>query len=156
MVCLVFVFWLLGLSITGFVIKTGFTLILRQIFITFITYYILKLFIFMYVFIQSLAIFLKNILFIPFRILSIFIFYCFVFFTIMLLKCIFVKLFHVFTITAISLYILSSRSVSVNVDNDITHTVRLQSNITSLELWIIFPVDFCSYRFGVKEKVIER
>ena len=54
------------------------------------------------------------------------------FFAIILLLCIFVHLLHV----------LSARSVSVNVDKDITHTVCLQSNITSLELWIIFPVTF--------------
>ena len=55
MVCL-FVFWLLGISITGFVIKIDFTLILGLIFITFI-YFILKLYIFINVFIQKLAIF---------------------------------------------------------------------------------------------------
>ena len=31
-------------------------------------------------------------------------------------------------------YILSSRSVSVNFDKDITYTVRLKGNIDSLEL----------------------
>ena len=45
MVCL-FVFWLLGISITGFVIKIVFTLILGLIFITFIIYFTLKLYIF--------------------------------------------------------------------------------------------------------------
>ena len=94
-VCL-FVFWLLGISITGFVIKIVFTLILGLIFITFIIYFILKLYIFINVFIQKLAISFRNI----------------------------VNLF----------YILFSRSVSVNVDKDITHTVRLESNVTSLEL----------------------
>ena len=96
MVCLLFIFWLLGLCITGFVIKTDFTLILRQIFITFIIYYILKLYIFKYVFIQNLAICLRNILYIPFRILSILIFYCFVIFAIILLRCIFVKIISYF------------------------------------------------------------
>ena len=32
--------------------------------------------------------------------------------------------------------------INVNVDKDITHTVHLQSNTTSLELWIMFPVIF--------------
>ena len=41
-------------------------------------------------------------------------------------------------------FILSSRSVRVNVNKDMTHTTHLQSNITSLELWIIFPVTFLS------------
>ena len=58
MVCLLFVFWPIGLSTTGFVIKIVFTLILGLIFITFIIYFILKLYIFINVFIQNLAIFL--------------------------------------------------------------------------------------------------
>ena len=58
MVCLLFVFWPIGLSATGFVIKIVFTLILGLIFITFIIYFILKLYIFINVFIQNLAIFL--------------------------------------------------------------------------------------------------
>ena len=58
MVCLLFAFWLLGLSITGFVIKIVFTLILGLIFITFVIYFILKLYIFINVFTQNLAIFL--------------------------------------------------------------------------------------------------
>ena len=57
MVCL-FVFCLLGTSITGFVNKIVFTLILGLSFITFIIYFILKLYIFINVFIQKLAIFL--------------------------------------------------------------------------------------------------
>ena len=69
-------------------------------------------------------------------------FYCFVFFAIVLLIYILVNLLHVFRNIVNSFYILSSRSVSVNVDKDITHTVRLESNITSLELWIIFPVTY--------------
>ena len=51
-VCL-FVFWLLWISITGFVIKIVFTL-----FTLFIIYFILKLYIFINVFIRKLAIFL--------------------------------------------------------------------------------------------------
>ena len=47
--------------------------------------------------------------------------------------CIFVNLLHVFRNFVYLFYILSSRS-SVNIDKDITHAVRLQSNITSLEL----------------------
>ena len=95
MVCLLFVFWLLGLSITGFVIKMVFTLILGLIFITFIIYFILKLYVFINVSIQNLAIFLKNILYILFRILSVFVFYFSVFFAIILLISIFVNLLHV-------------------------------------------------------------
>ena len=49
-------------------------------------------------------------------------------------------------------YILSSRSVSVNVDIDITHTVRLESSVTSLELWIIFPVTFLFVLVWCKQK----
>ena len=90
------VFWLLGLSITGFVIKIVFTLILGLIFITFIIYFILKLYIFINVSIQNLAIFLRNILYILFKLLSIFIFYCFVVFAIMLLICNFVNSLHIF------------------------------------------------------------
>ena len=58
-----------------------------------------------------------------------------------LLVSIFVNLLHVFRKIVNLFYILFSRSVSVNVnvDKDITHTARLQSNTTSLELWIIFP-----------------
>ena len=81
-------------------------------------------------------------MYILFRILSVFIFYRFVFFAIILLICIFVNLLHVFRNIVNLFYILSSRSVRVNVDKDITHTVRLESNITSFELWIIFPVTF--------------
>ena len=72
----------------------------------------------------------------------------------MLLICVFVKLLQVFRNFVSFFYISSSRS-SVNVGKDITHTVRLQSNITSLELWIIFPI-FFSYWFGVNKKVIKR
>ena len=42
-------------------------------------------------------------------------------------------------------YILSSRSVSVNFDKDITYTVCLKGNIDSLELWIIFKLLFYYY-----------
>ena len=83
-----FVFWLLGFSITGFVIKIVLTLILELIVIIFIIYFILKLYIFVNVFIQDLANIFRNVLYIPFRILSIFIFYCFAFFAIVLLICI--------------------------------------------------------------------
>ena len=56
MVCLLFVFWLLGFSITVFVIKIFFTLLTLELtLITFIIYFILKLYIFIYVFIQNLA-----------------------------------------------------------------------------------------------------
>ena len=48
--------------------------------------------------------------------------------------------------------ILFSRPVSVNVDKDITHTVHLQINITSLELWIIFPVTFLFLLVWCKQK----
>ena len=136
-----FVFWLLGFSITGFVIKIVFTLILELIVITFIIYFILKLYIFVNVFIQNLANIFRNVLYIPFRILSIFIFYCFAFFAITLLICIFVNWLHVFRNFVNFFYILSSRS-GVNVDKCTTHTVCLQSNITSLELWIIYPIIF--------------
>ena len=75
LVCLLFVFWLLGFSITGFVIKIVFTLILELTFIAFIIYFFLKLCIFINVFIQNLAKFFRNFLYILFRILSTFIFY---------------------------------------------------------------------------------
>ena len=84
MVCLLFVFWLLGFSITGFVIKIVLTLLLEPICITFIIYFILKLYIFIIEFIQNLAKIFRNVLYILFRILSIFIFQCFVFFAIIL------------------------------------------------------------------------
>ena len=51
MVFLLFVFWLLGFSIIGFVIKTVFTQILGLVLITFIIYFILKLYIFANLFI---------------------------------------------------------------------------------------------------------
>ena len=146
-----FVFWLLGFSITGFVIEIVFTLILELIFITFIIYFICKLYIFINVFIQNLGSIFRNVLYILFRILSIFIIYCFVFFAIILLICIFLNSLHVFRNFVNVFYILSSRS-SVNVDKDVIHTVRLQSNITSLELWIIFPVNFLFLLFWCKQK----
>ena len=86
-------------------------------------------------------------------------FYCFVFFAIILLIYILVNLLHVFRNIVNSFYILSSHSVSVNVDKDITHTVRLESHITSLELWIIFPVTFlfllvcCNQKCGKNVKI---
>ena len=133
-------------------IKIVFTLILGSTFITFISYSILKLYIFINVFIQKLAIFFRNFLYILFRILSIFMFYCIVFFAIILLVYILVNLLHVFRNIVNSFYILSSRSVSVNVDKYITHTVRLESNITLLELWIIFPVTFLFLLVWCKQK----
>ena len=52
-------------------------------------------------------------------------------------------------------FILFSRSVSVtgNVDKDITHTVRLQSNTNSHELWIIFPVTFLLLMVWCRQKI---
>ena len=79
-------------------------------------------------------------------------FYCFVFFAIILLICIFVNLLDIFMNIVNLFYILSSRSVSVNVDKDITHTVRLESNITSLELRIIFPITFIFLLVWCKQK----
>ena len=154
---LLFVSWLLGFSIASFVIKIDFTLILELIFITFITYFYLKLFIFINVFISNLAIFFTNVLYILFRVLSMFMFYSFLFFTIILLICIFVNLLHVCRNIVNLFYTLFSRSVSVNlnVDKHITHTARQQNNTTSLELWIIFQLLFCSYWFGVNKKVIK-
>ena len=83
-------------------------------------------------------------------------FYCFVFFAIILLIYILVNLLHVFRNIVNSFYILSSRSISVNVDRDITHTFCLESNITSLELWIIFPVTFLFLRVWCKQKCDEK
>ena len=87
-----------------------------------------------------------------------FIFYCFVFFAIISLMSIFLNLLHVFWNIVNLFYILFSRSVSVNVnvDKDITHTVRLQSNTTSFELWIIFSVTFLFLLVWCKQKVIKR
>ena len=64
----------------------------------------------------------------------------------------FVHLLHFFRNFVNLFYILFSFSVSVNVDRDITHTVRLQGNITSLELWIIFPVIFLFLLVWCKKK----
>ena len=72
MVCLLFVLKV--------VIKILFTLILGLIFITFNIHFILKLHIFVKVFTQNLAKFFRNVLYVLFRILSTFLFYCFVFF----------------------------------------------------------------------------
>ena len=79
-------------------------------------------------------------------------FYCFVFFAIILLICIFVNSLHVFRNIVNVFYILSSRSVNVHVGKDITHIVRLESNIASLELWIIFPVTFLFLLVWCKQK----
>ena len=49
-------------------------------------------------------------------------------------------------------FILFSRSVSVDVDKDITHAVCLPSNTTSLELWIILPVTFLFLLVWCKQK----
>ena len=152
MVC-PFVFWLLGISITGFVIKIVFTLILGLIFITFIIYFILKLYIFINVFIQKLAIFFLGIS--CKYCLGFYRYLCFTvlcFFAIILLTYIFVNLLYVFRNIANLFYILSSCSVSVKVDKDITHTVRLESNVTSLELWIIVPVTFLLSLVWCKQK----
>ena len=59
---------------------------------------------------------------------------------------------HVFRNIINLFYILSLRSVSVDVDKDTTHTVRLESNVTSLELWIIFPVSFLFLLVWCKQK----
>ena len=118
-----------------------FTLILELVFITFIIDFIFKLYIFINVFIQNIANIFRNDLYVLFRTLSIFIFYCFVFFAFILLICIFVNLLHVF-MNFFNLFCILSSSYSVNVDKDITHKVCLQSNITSLDLWKILSVMF--------------
>ena len=154
-----FAFWLLEFSITGSVIKINFTLILELIFITLIIYFILKLYIFVNVFVHNSANIFRNVLYILFRILLIFLFYCFVFFAIILLIYIFVNLLHVFKNFVNLFYIFSSRS-SVNIDKDIAHTVRLQSNIISLELWTILPIIalfllvWCKQKSDKKVKII--
>ena len=75
-----------------------------------------------------------------------------------LLFCVFchctVNLLHLFKNIVNLFYVLSSRSVSV--DKDITHTVCLESNITSLELWIIFPVTFLFLLVWCKQKCEKR
>ena len=133
MVCLLFIFWVLGLSITGFVIKIVVTLILGLIFIIFIISFTFKLYILINVFIQKIF---RNALYMLFRLFSMSIFYCFVwvFFTIILLICIFVNLLPVFGNIVNLFYILSSCSESVNVDTDITHTARQESNIISFDM----------------------
>ena len=50
------------------------------------------------------------------------------------------------------LYISLSVNVNANVDKDITHTVHLQSNTTSLELWIILFVTFLFLLVWCKQK----
>ena len=79
-------------------------------------------------------------------------FYCFIFFAIILLICIFVNLLHVSRNIVNLFYILSSRSLSINVDKDITNTVRLDSNITSLDLRIFFPITFLFLLVWCKQK----
>ena len=81
-----------------------------------------------------------------------FILYCFVFFANILLIWIIVNLLHVSRNFVNLFYFLSSRPVSVNADIDTTHTVRLKSNITSLQLWIIFPVTFLFLMVWCKQK----
>ena len=71
-VCLLFVFWLLGLSTTDFVIKIVFTLILELLFLTFIIYFILKLHIFINPFIQNLGILFRNICYVSRNIVNLF------------------------------------------------------------------------------------
>ena len=81
------------------------------------------------------------------------------FFAIILLIYIFVNLLHVFKNFVNLFYIFSSRS-SVNIDKDIAHTVRLQSNIISLELWTILPIIalfllvWCKQKSDKKVKII--
>ena len=55
-------------------------------------------------------------------------------------------------IFSILFYILFLRSIGANGDKDITRTVHLQSNTTSLELWIIFPVTFLFLLVWYKQK----
>ena len=66
----------------------------------------------------------------------------------------FVNLLHVFKNIVNLFYILFSHSVSVNVNvgKGITHTVRVQSNTTSFELWIIFPVTLLFLLIWCKQK----
>ena len=121
---------LLGLSkdakYSWFAIKIVFTLILEVIFITFIVYFILKLYIFINVFIQNLAnIFMSCIYSLRFYWYLYFTVLCF--FVIIFLICIFVNLLHIFRNFVNLFYILSSRS-SVNVEKDITHTISLHLN----------------------------
>ena len=59
-----FEFWQLGSSINGFVIKIVFTLILELISITFVIYFILRLYLFISVFIKDLANIFRNVLYI--------------------------------------------------------------------------------------------
>ena len=132
--------------------KIVFTLILELLFITFI-YFILKLYIFINAFIQNLAAnIFRNVLCILFKILK---YLLFCIFAIILLICIFVNLLDVFRNFVNLIYIVSSPS-SVNVDKNITNTVHLQSNITSLELWIIFSVNFLFLLVWCKQKSDEK
>ena len=132
-------FWLLGVTITGFVFKVVFTQIVGLILITFIIYFILKLYISINIFMQNLAIFLgmSCICFLGFYPYLYFTVLCF--FAIILLICIFVNLFHVFR-QIVNLFIFYLHVQLMLILTDITHTVRLQSNVTSLELWVTFPV----------------
>ena len=104
-------FLLLVFRITAFIIKIVFTLILDLTFITVIICFNLKLYIFINVFIQNLANVFRNVLHIPFRILSIFIFYCFVFFGIILL----IRIFHIYNLILgiLSIYLISYSHVQL-------------------------------------------
>ena len=76
------------------------------------------------------------------------------FFATILLICIFVNLLQGFRniVKLFRILFLLSVSVNVDVDKDITHTVHLQSNTTSLALWIIFPVTFLFLLVWNKQK----
>ena len=67
--------------------------------------------------------FFRNVFYIYFRILLIFVFYFFVFFGIILLLRIFVNLLHVFRNIVNLFYTLSSCSVSFNIDKDTNHFI---------------------------------
>ena len=70
-------------------------------------------------------------------------FYRYLFFTVLYFFPLyaFLLIYYIFRNFVNLFYILSSCS-SFYVDKDITDAVRLQGNITSLELWIIFPITF--------------
>ena len=72
------------------------------------------------------------------RISCISVFCNFVFFAIILFIYTFAKLLHFFRNIVSLVCILSSCSVSVNVNKDITYTVRLKGNMNSYELWISY------------------
>ena len=88
-------------------------------------------------------------------------FYRYLFFTVLYLLplYVFLLIYYIFRNFVNLFYILSSCS-SFYFDKDITHAVRLQGNIASLELWIIFPITFlfllvwCKQKSDRKVKVI--